>query len=41
MKADYLSNMFWLGECIFTIMHNGVEIHLLQAKLHKEVTNKS
>jgi len=40
MKADYLSNLFWLGECIFTIIADCIDIHLLQKKLHKEAANE-
>mmetsp|Transcript_13932 Transcript_13932/g.21960 ORF Transcript_13932/g.21960 Transcript_13932/m.21960 type:complete len:113 (+) Transcript_13932:179-517(+) len=32
-KSDLLSNIFWLLECVFTVISNNVEIYLLNKKI--------
>lgn len=36
-RCDYLSNFFWLCECIATIIADCTSIHVLQGKLAQEV----
>lgn len=37
-KADYISNLFWLLESIFCILHNTVELLLIQTNIQESVS---
>ena len=38
-KTDFLSNFFWLSECILAIIYNNIEIYIRNKEIQEKVLN--